>query len=258
MLERARRGEHRHADDVQHEQGHALQVHDEQFTRQRGDCEEHRADEENLHDDDREKGLQIPCRMIRPDAGMIGPGGEGADEGAGHQPEEHENGRDERAGPAPAQIGELGDRLGEQHLVRVALEIAQYRGAEYRSDDDEAEQAGNHIVQGVAEGPIQQHLAVGAANRPEALRGDAEERESEPEQKVDIGRHALGAEAKLEGKEFPEHCHDGLPQPASAWSVGTGSRNRHLRAPMPRSGSPRPERTARTPGSRAARPPGAY
>ena len=78
--------------------------------------------------------------MIRTDAGVIGPRREGAEEGAEHHAGEGEDGRDERAGPASAEVGELGDGLGEEDLVGVALEVAQDRRAEDGGDDDDAEE----------------------------------------------------------------------------------------------------------------------
>ena len=50
MLERAGREEHRDADEVDHEQRHALQIDDEDLAGERGDREEERAEEENLDD----------------------------------------------------------------------------------------------------------------------------------------------------------------------------------------------------------------
>ena len=49
---------------------------------------------------------------------------------------------DERAGPTSAEIGKLRNRLGEEDLIRVALEVAQDGRAEDRGDDDHAEKAG--------------------------------------------------------------------------------------------------------------------
>jgi hypothetical protein len=105
----------------------------------------------------------------------------------GDQSEEHEHRRHERTGPASAQVGELGYWFGEQHLVGVALKIPENRGAENRGDDDDAEQTGKRVVQDVAEGPVQQYLAVGVGDRTESFRRDTEEREGEPDQEIDVG-----------------------------------------------------------------------
>jgi hypothetical protein len=42
---------------------------------------------------------------------------------------------------------------------------------------------------------------------PKLIAGDAEELEGEPEQEVDVGGDALGAELELEGEELPELGH---------------------------------------------------
>ena len=52
-----------------------------------------------------------------------------------------EDGGDEGTCPAAAEISELGDRLGEDELVGVALEVAQDRGAEDGRNDQHAEEA---------------------------------------------------------------------------------------------------------------------
>ena len=87
--------------------------------------------------------------MIRTDAGVVGPRREGAEERAEDHAGEGEDGGDEGAGPASAEVGELGDGLGKEDLVGVALEVAQDGGAEDGGDDDDAEERGADVVVGV-------------------------------------------------------------------------------------------------------------
>ena len=79
MLQRARGEEDRDANDVNHEQGNALQVDDKDLAGERGDGEEGRADEEDLDDEDGEEWLKVSPEMIRTDAGVVSPGREGAE-----------------------------------------------------------------------------------------------------------------------------------------------------------------------------------
>ncbi len=67
------------ADEVEHEERGALQIDDEDVAGESGDQEEERAEEEDLHHDDGEEGLQDPREVIGGDAGVIGPGSEGAE-----------------------------------------------------------------------------------------------------------------------------------------------------------------------------------
>ena len=85
-------------------------------------------------------GCRYQQKMIGADAGVVGPGGEGAEELAEEHAEEGEDGGDEGAGPAAAEIGEFRDGLGEEDLIGVALEVAQDGGAEDGGDDDDAEE----------------------------------------------------------------------------------------------------------------------
>src|SRR5471032_11343 len=113
----------------------------------------------------------------------------------------------ERPGPASAEVGELRDGLGEEDLDGVALEIAQDGGAEDSGDDDDAEEGDADIVIYVGIGAVEQHLAVGIADGAEALAGDVEEAEGEPDSEVNVGGEALEAELELECEELPEHSH---------------------------------------------------
>ena len=147
---------------------------------------------------------------------------------AEEQAGEGEDGGDEGAGPASAEVGELGDGLGKEDLVGVALEVAQDGGAEDGGDDDDAEEREADVVVGVGVRPIEQDLAVAVADRAEAFDGDVEERKREPERKVDVGGEALEAELELEGEEFPEQCHvgsskcEGLVRNLAAWPDAKG------------------------------------
>ena len=200
--------EHGEADEVDHEEGDALQIDDEDLSRERGDAEKERSQKEDLDDDDREERLEIPPQMIRSDARVIGPRREGADQRAEEHSREGEDRGHEGSGPPAAEIGELGDRLGEQHLVGVALEVAQDRRAEDGGDDDHAEQAEPMSLSVFAYGPLSSTLPFALPTGPKLSEAIAEEREGEPAQKVDVGGNALRAELQLEGEELPEHGHE--------------------------------------------------
>jgi hypothetical protein len=96
---------------------------------------------------------------------------EGAEDHAG---EGKERG-DEGASPAPAEVGEFGNRLGKQDLVSVALKVAQDRSAEDGGNNDDAEQRRTDVVEGVGVGRIQKNLAIavadGARSSPTRRRG---------------------------------------------------------------------------------------
>ncbi len=145
--------------------------------------------------------------MVGSDADVIGPGGEGAEELAEEKAGEGEDGSDERARPAPAEVGELGDGLGEEDLDGVALEVAQDGGAEDGGDDDDAEEADADVVVDVGVGAVEEDLAVGVADGTPALAGDVEEVEGEPAEEVDVGRETFEAEFEFEDEELPEHLH---------------------------------------------------
>ena len=89
-----------------------------------------------------------------------------------HHARESEDGGDEGAGPASAEVGELGDGLGKEDLVGVALEVAKDGGAEDGGNDDDAEERGTDIVVGVGEGPVEKDLAIAVADGAKALRGN--------------------------------------------------------------------------------------
>src|SRR3984957_4944397 len=208
MLQGRGRGEDGEANDIEHEERDALEIDDEDFAGEGGDHEEDRPDKKYLNGDDRKKWLEVVPEMIRLDARVIGPRGKCSKEGAEHHAGEGEEGSHVGAGPAPAEIAEFGDRLGEQNLVGVALEVAEDGSAEDGSDDDDAEQRGSDIVVGIRVGRIQKNLAIAVADGAEVFRGHAEERKREPEQEVDVGREALEAEPEFEGEELPKQRHD--------------------------------------------------
>src|SRR5580704_12280342 len=149
--------------------------------------------------------------MIGADAGVIGPGCQGAEECSQQHPREGEDGSDERAGPASAKISEFRDGLSEEDLVCVALKISQDGRAENRGDDDGAKEGGVKIVEGVGPWAIEEDFAVGKTNWAEAFRRDGEKGEGDPDQKIDVGGNTLGSEANLKCEEFPEHGHRNIP-----------------------------------------------
>ena len=111
----------------------------------------------------------------------------------------------------PPEIAELGDGFGKEKLEGVSLEVAEDRCAEDGGDDDGAEPDGADIVVGVRVGAVEEDFAaVTAADRAEVFGCDAEEREREPEQEVNVGGDALDAELELEGEELPKHGHSGV------------------------------------------------
>ena len=95
---------------------------------------------------------------------------------------EGEDGGDEGASPASAEVGEFGDGLGKEDLVGVALEVAQDGGAEDGGDDDDAEERGADVVEGVGVRAVEKDLAVAVADGAEAFGGNVEEGKREPEQ----------------------------------------------------------------------------
>ncbi len=80
MLEGACRAEGVDADEVEHEDRRALQVDDEDLARECCDEEEEGAKEKYLEYDDGEERLEVPAEVVWADAGMIGPGSQGAKE----------------------------------------------------------------------------------------------------------------------------------------------------------------------------------
>jgi hypothetical protein len=192
VFERARRVEDRGEGEVQHQHRDALHIDQEDLAGERGDQEEERAEEEDLDDDDGEERLPVPPRVSAGDAGVVGPGSERPQRLAEDHAREGEDAGDERAGPASAQVGELADGLGEDHLVGVALEVAQHRRAEDGGDDDGPEQGEEAVEDGRRIGPVQQLLAVAGVD--EVFGGDGHEAEQEPQPEVDVGGKALQPE----------------------------------------------------------------
>ena len=90
-----------------------MQVDDEDLARQGGDQEEKGAEKEDLKNHDREERLQIPGEVVGSNAGVVGPGGQRAEEFAEEQPGESEDRGYERAGPAAAQVSDLRNGLSE-------------------------------------------------------------------------------------------------------------------------------------------------
>ncbi len=60
-----------------------------------------------VDDCDGEKRLEVNPGVIGTDAGVVGPGGEGADKCAEHLRRDNEDGGDEGTGPSAAQIREF-------------------------------------------------------------------------------------------------------------------------------------------------------
>src|ERR1700761_510294 len=125
---------------------------------------------------------------------MIRPGSEGAGKGAKHQSGKDENGGDERAGPASAQIGELRNRLSEKYLISIALKVAQHRGAKDSRDDDDSEERRADIIEGVRIRGIEQDFAIAEADRSKTFRCDAKKSKSEPDREIYPSRNAFCAE----------------------------------------------------------------
>ena len=111
---------------------------------------------------------------------MVRPRRKRAEELSEYQPAERKHTSHERPRPAPPQISELRNRLGEQNLQHVPLEVAQDRRPKDCRNDDDPKKAGTNIIQNVCIRPIQQHLAVGRPNRPKALTRNTEEAEGAP------------------------------------------------------------------------------
>ena len=181
MFERSRGYKHRDADHVDHEQRHTLQVDDEDFAAEGRDHEEKRAQKKYLDDGDREKRLQISPEIVWSDASMVGPGSEGSKESADECARESKDSGNKGAGPTPAQIGEFRNRLGEQNLVSVALEVAQNRGAEDGRDHDDAEEPDLDVIERIRVGRVEENFAVAVAERAEAFRRNQQERKREPQ-----------------------------------------------------------------------------
>jgi hypothetical protein len=111
--------------------------------------------------------------MVRPNAGVVSPGCQRAQVSAENHSRKSEDGSDERSRPAPAQIGEFRNGLGEEHLIGVPLKVAENGSAEDGGDDDDAEDGGDdddaedgrtHIVIRIRIRPVKQDLAIAVAD----------------------------------------------------------------------------------------------
>jgi hypothetical protein len=112
--------------------------------------------------------------MVRTDAGVVSPRRESAEEGAQHHARKRKDGGDEGASPASPEVSELGDGLGKNNLVGVALKVAENGGAENGGDDDDAEKRGADVVERVGVCGIQQDLPVAVADGAETFRSNGE------------------------------------------------------------------------------------
>ena len=140
----------------------------------------------------RKKACRYQWNGVGGDAGVVGPGSERAGGLAEDESEEDADGGDEGASPAAAEVSELGDGLGEDDLVGVALEVAQDGGAEDGGDDDAAEEGEDEVDEAGGEGAVEQDLVVAGVD--EVVDGDGHEGEGEEEREVDVGGEALRAE----------------------------------------------------------------
>src|SRR5208283_5433217 len=93
----------------------------------------------------------------------------------------------------------------------VALEIAQDGSAEDGGDDDDPEKRAADIVIDIGIGAVQQHLAVRVADGSEALAGNIQKAEGEPDGEIDVRRNAVKAKLQLELEELEEHGHIVVP-----------------------------------------------
>src|ERR1700675_154513 len=125
--------------------------------------------------------------MIRTDASVVRPRREGAEIRSGQHAGKGEDGGNEGARPASAQVGEFRDGLREEDLVSVALEVAKDAGAENSGNDDDAEQRSSDVVKRIGVGRIEQDLAISVADGTEIFRRHVEEGKRQPKRKVNVG-----------------------------------------------------------------------
>ena len=85
MFQRAGCEEDGVGDQIEHEDGDALQIHDENLARQRRDHKEQRAQKEDLDNHDEQERLPVPPGVAAGDAGVIRPWGKRP----GHFTEDH-------------------------------------------------------------------------------------------------------------------------------------------------------------------------
>src|SRR5277367_6029020 len=197
---------------IRHEHCDALQVDDEYFPAERGHAKKQRAEEENLNDGDGEERLQVPPRVAAGDSGVVGPGSQRPRGFPENQPAEGEDGGDKGAGPTPTEVGKLRNRLGEDDLVGVSLEVPEDRRPENCSDDEDPKQAEDCLEDGRRVRSIEKDFVI--ADVDEILGGDGKEAQEKPEREIDVSRQALQSKLELKEEEFPELTHwSWLPVP---------------------------------------------
>src|SRR5215469_1169069 len=128
--------------------------------------------------------------------------------------------RYQRTGPSPSKVGKFRNRLGEEHLVGVALEIAQNGCSEDRSDDNDPKQRDVYEIEIRCVGLIQQDFAVAGPDRSKTLGGDTEKTEGCPRKEVNVRRNALAPEPELKCEKFAEHFHGCSSWRPNFWHAG--------------------------------------
>ena len=124
---------------------------------------------------------------------------------------------DEGAGPATAQIGELGDRFGEDHLIRIALKVTQNGRAEDRRHHDGAEEAELEIEDLGDEGAIDHDLAGPIKKSGAPTKRKVSEH---PEPEVAVGCDAAQAKFYFKQQKVKKHvCSCSIVLALCSWPV---------------------------------------
>ncbi len=158
VFQRPRGAKDRGGDQVHHEDRDALQVHDEDLARQRRHHEKQRAQKKDLDDHDEQKRLPVPPGVAAGDARVVRPRRQRPGRLADNHARERNNAGHERSCPAATEVRKLRNRLGEDQLQRVALEVAQHGRAEDCGNNDGSKQHEEDIENGRGVGPFRSCL----------------------------------------------------------------------------------------------------
>ena len=135
---------------------------------------------------------------------MIDPRHQGAKQKSRRNAEMDDQHDDERAREPSAEVGEPGDRRGEEELVGLELIVAEHRGADQAGQDDLSDR--HEDQHGLADDPGRVPLhGADAATHLDGVRSHEEESQGQEDRKIEPGYRPAQVIADLEGEDGSEH-----------------------------------------------------
>jgi hypothetical protein len=215
-------GEHQAGGDVGAEEHHDADVGHQPAARPRGEGEEEGSRQQQVGQHHHREREEIRRGARRPQALRLQPGHEAAHEDAQGADDHDAEARQQRPQEAAAEVGAPRQRLGEEELVRPALEVAQRRAGDEGGRDEDGNDTHHREELQDDEWRVAMDVADRAADA-DRVRGHGAEGEQGEEQRraPEEGRAQLVAQ--LEAEDLGEHAppsppaYAGLAVPRRAW-----------------------------------------